>query len=425
MAFPRLAVMTVAVSLLWSTIAGAAGPVRPFKHGFWTGGAYSDDRTGAFTHCSAGVAYDSGINLFVLVTGEYRWWLGFINPKWSFTPNAKEPIRLLLDNGAAFNRLATIPSGQLLLVPLPDSSRLIDAFRRGSELALEAEGKSFVFKLNDTPAVMDRLTNCVQTSLALKEKTSPLASASSPASRSTAASSSPSAAAPASESKGGPAEAGRSAAPALSGPVSIPPGPAPANASEPPAASKTASSVTEPQAAGSANHSPGAVATAPPSTSGEKTTAALSPPEKSVAAAESPSNLSPEDAVSASGKAGASQRLARQAGRATQTSPAASQALPASQRFRKSPLPIPRTSTPSRSGPPSAASSETSAPAAAVTKEADATAPYGSGPLGSPAARFHRPIARCSRADGITTAPGRAVGRDQRRRGGALGDGFS
>ena len=209
MAFPRLAVMTVAVSLLWSTIAGAAGPVRPFKHGFWTGGAYTDDRTGAFTHCSAGVAYDSGINLFVLVTGEYRWWLGFINPKWSFTPNEKEPIRLLLDNGAAFNRLATIPSGQLLLVPLPDSSRLIDAFRRGSELALEAEGKSFVFKLNDTPAVMDRLTSCVQTSLALKEKTSPLASASSPASRSAAASSSPSAAAPASESKGGPAQ-GRS-----------------------------------------------------------------------------------------------------------------------------------------------------------------------------------------------------------------------
>ena len=382
MAFPRLAVMTVAVSLLWSTIAGAAGPVRPFKHGFWTGGAYSDDRTGAFTHCSAGVAYDSGINLFVLVTGEYRWWLGFINPKWSFTPNEKEPIRLLLDNGAAFNRLATIPSGQLLLVPLPDSSRLIDAFRRGSELALEAEGKSFVFKLNDTPAVMDRLTSCVQTSLALKEKTSPLASASSPASRSAAASSSPSAAAPASESKGGPAEGGRSAAPALSGPVSIPPGPATANASEPPAASKTASSVTEPQAAGSANHPPDAVATAPPSTSGEKTTAAPSSPEKSVAAAESPSNLSPEDAVSASGKGGASQGLAPQAGGATEISPAAPQAMP------KESATFPADAAPSRSGPSSAASGETSAPAAASTKEADATAHTGQAPSAPPPLAF-------------------------------------
>ena len=382
MAFPRLAVMAVAVSLLWSTIAGAAGPTRPFKHGFWTGGAYTDDRNGAFTHCSAGVAYDSGINLFVLVTGEYRWWLGFINPKWSFTPNAKEPIRLVLDNGAAFNRLATIPSGQLLLVPLPDSSRLIDAFRRGSELALEAEGKSFVFKLNDTPAVMDRLTSCVQTSLALKEKTSPLPSASSAASRSAAASSSPSAAAPASESKGGAAEGGRSAAPALSGPVSIPPEPATANASKPPAASKTASSVTEPQAAGSANHPPDAVATAPPSMSGEKTTAAPSSPEKSVAAAESPSNLSPEDAVSASGKGGASQGLAPQAGGAAQTSPAPSQAMP------KESAISPADAAPSRSGPSSAASSETSAPAAASTKEADATAHTGQTPWAPPPLAF-------------------------------------
>ena len=325
----------------------------------------------------------------------------------------------------SFNRLATIPSGQLLLVPLPDSSRLIDAFRRGSELALEAEGKSFVFKLNDTPAVMDRLTSCVQTSLALKEKTSPLASASSPASRSTAASSSTSATAPASESKGGPAEAGRSAAPALSGPVSTPPGPATANASEPPAASKTASSVTEPQAAGSPNHPPDSVAAAPPSTSGEKTTAALSSPEKSVAAAESPSNLSPEDAVSASGKGGASQSLAPQASGATEISPAASQAMPASQTMQKELAISPADATPSRSGPSSAGFERNFSTGGSGDKRSRCDSPYGSGPLGSPTARFHRPIARCSGADGIATAPGGAVGRDQRRRGGALGDGFS
>ena len=161
--------------------------------------------------------------------------------------------------------------------------------------------------------------------------------------------------------------------------------------------------MTEPQAAGSANHPPDAVATAPPSTSGEKTTAAPSSPEKSVAAAESPSNLSPEDAVSASGKGGASQGLAPQAGGATEISPAAPsyagvQAMP------KESATFPADATPSRSGPSSAASSETSAPAAAVDKRSRRDSPYGSGPLGSPTARFHRPIARCSGADGIATA---------------------
>ncbi|HUC69563.1 MAG TPA: hypothetical protein VMS01_00050, partial [Stellaceae bacterium] len=173
MSFTRLAAMAVAVSALWCAAASAGGPLRPFKHGFWSGGAYTDERTGAFTHCSAGVAYDSGINLFVLVTGGYRWWLGFINPTWSLTPNAKISIKLQLDDGAPFDGPASIPSGQLLLVSLPDSSKLLAAFRRGSKLALDAEGQSFSFKLNGTPAVMDQLANCVRTSVALATQLAP------------------------------------------------------------------------------------------------------------------------------------------------------------------------------------------------------------------------------------------------------------
>jgi hypothetical protein len=167
MVFARIAAAAIAALFLWCATAGAGGPLRPFKHGYWAGGAYTDDRTGAFTHCSAGVAYDSGINLFVLVTGGYRWWLGLINPQWSLTPNAKIPIKLQLDAGAPFSGLASIPSGQLLLVSLPDSSKLLGAFRRSSRLSLDAEGQSFSFKLGGTPAVMDQLADCVRTSVAL------------------------------------------------------------------------------------------------------------------------------------------------------------------------------------------------------------------------------------------------------------------
>jgi hypothetical protein len=173
MSLARTTAVAVAVSVWWCATAGAGGPLRPFKHGFWSGGAYTDDRTGAFTHCSAGVAYDSGINLFVLVTGGYRWWLGFINPKWELMPNARISIKLQLDDGAPFNGLASIPSGQLLLVSLPDNSKLLAAFRHSSKLALDAEGQSFSFKLNATPAVMDQLANCVRTSVALEAQAPP------------------------------------------------------------------------------------------------------------------------------------------------------------------------------------------------------------------------------------------------------------
>jgi len=119
MSFARIAAMVAAGLVLWGGLASAAGPIRAFQAGLWSGGAYTDDRTGDFTHCSAGVAYDSGINMFVLVTGEYRWWLGFINPQWDFSRNAKMPVELRFDDGPWLSLVSTVPSRIIVLVPLP------------------------------------------------------------------------------------------------------------------------------------------------------------------------------------------------------------------------------------------------------------------------------------------------------------------
>lgn len=168
MSFARIAAIVAVASVLWSSSASAAGPIRGFQAGLWTGGAYTDDRTGDFTHCSAGVAYDSGINMFVLVTGDHRWWLGFINPRWSFAPNEKMPVELRFDGGSRLAMTATVPSRLIVLVPLPSDPRLIDRLGRSAELVLVAEGRSFFFQLSGTPAVTAELKTCVQKSLALQ-----------------------------------------------------------------------------------------------------------------------------------------------------------------------------------------------------------------------------------------------------------------
>jgi hypothetical protein len=182
MPLARIATITITASVLWCATAGAGGPLRPFKHGLWTGGAYTDDRTGAFTHCSAGVAYDGGINLFVLATGGHRWWLGFTNPKWHLSPNASGSLKLEFDDSPPVSGLVSIPSGQLLLVSLPDDPNLLAAFHRSSRLALNVEGQSFSFKLRGTLAVMEQLADCVRSSVALEAQapTPPASTASAP-----------------------------------------------------------------------------------------------------------------------------------------------------------------------------------------------------------------------------------------------------
>lgn len=168
MSLARIVAIVAVASVLWGSSANAAGPIRGFQAGLWTGGAYTDDRTGDFTHCSAGVAYDSGINMFILVTGDHRWWLGFINPQWSFTPNHKMPVELRFDGGPRLALTATVPSRLIVLVPLPSDPRLIDGLGRSAELVLVAEGRSFFFQLSGTPAVTAELKTCVQKSLALQ-----------------------------------------------------------------------------------------------------------------------------------------------------------------------------------------------------------------------------------------------------------------
>ena len=166
MSFARIAAMVAAGLVLWGGLASAAGPIRAFQAGLWSGGAYTDDRTGDFTHCSAGVAYDSGINMFVLVTAEYRWWLGFINPQWDFSRNAKMPVELRFDDGPWLSLVSTVPSRMIVLAPLPPDPRLIDRLSHSSQLDLSAKGRSFLFKISGAPAITAELRSCVRKSLA-------------------------------------------------------------------------------------------------------------------------------------------------------------------------------------------------------------------------------------------------------------------
>jgi hypothetical protein len=154
--------------MLSSEAATAAGPYRTFQSGLWSGGAYIDDRTGAFSHCSAGVAYDSGLNMFIVSTQAHGWWLGFTNPQWSLTANASLPVKLRFDQEAPWDAFATIPNGQLLLVPMPDDPHLIDTFRHSSRLTVIAQQPSFSLSLGGTSNVISQLTKCVRNAVALE-----------------------------------------------------------------------------------------------------------------------------------------------------------------------------------------------------------------------------------------------------------------
>jgi hypothetical protein len=148
--------------------ANAAGPLRPFQFGHWSGGAYTNDQTAAFSHCAAAVPYVSGILMFAAVNRSFGWSLGFSHSQWALTPKTQIPIELHFDGGPAFNVFGVVLTPIMVEVPMPDNSKLINTFRSSLQMVAQAQGQFFLFNLNGTSRIMVELVNCVRTALALE-----------------------------------------------------------------------------------------------------------------------------------------------------------------------------------------------------------------------------------------------------------------
>jgi len=154
--------------LVISGTTNAAGPVRPFQFGNWSGGAYTNDQTGVFTHCGAYVPYVNGIAMFAVVNRLFGWSLAFSHPQWALTPNTQIPIEMHFDGGPAFNVVGLVLNPTLVQVPMPDNSKLINTFRSSLQMVARAQGQFFLFDLKGTSRILVELVNCVRTALALE-----------------------------------------------------------------------------------------------------------------------------------------------------------------------------------------------------------------------------------------------------------------
>jgi hypothetical protein len=163
----KMAVL-LSVLIVASGAAHAAGPFRPFQFGLWTGGAWTNDQTGAFSHCAASVPYASGITMFASINRFFGWSLGFGHPQWALTPKTQIPIELHFDGGPAFNVYGTVLQPNLVEIPMPDNSKLINTFRSSLQMNTRAQGQFFLFNLNGTSNIMVQLASCVRTALALE-----------------------------------------------------------------------------------------------------------------------------------------------------------------------------------------------------------------------------------------------------------------
>jgi S1-C subfamily serine protease len=159
------------VLALGTSSAFAAGPFGSIRVGNWSGGAYTDDKSGAFSHCAAGTVYNSGINVIIGQNLQSAWLLGFAHPQFRLTPGETFPIDVIFDGQAQFKLFGTAVTESLVTSILP-SSNVLEQLKKAHLMVAVAKGTTLQFTLNSTGQLLPVIANCLT-----KMKTGGLANA--------------------------------------------------------------------------------------------------------------------------------------------------------------------------------------------------------------------------------------------------------
>jgi S1-C subfamily serine protease len=152
----------VVASLLQLSLVGAANAAGPFgtvNVGNWIGGAFSNDETGAFSHCAATAPYANGVILVVAQNAAGSWLLSFASPSYRFNKGENAAIDVIFDGQEQARLFATANQPNMLTSVMP--ANVVRTFQKASLMVATAGRTVLNFDLTSTGPVIAALANCV------------------------------------------------------------------------------------------------------------------------------------------------------------------------------------------------------------------------------------------------------------------------
>ncbi|WP_292530438.1 hypothetical protein [Methylocystis sp.] len=157
----QLLTLALMLWLLSSASGFARGPYEEFRIGNWVGGLYTSDSNNGFSHCAAYTTYNSQIALFVSITVDSSWYLGFHKEDWAFVPNKQIDLVLSFDGGAPVRVRAFPLNSNTAKVEMPVNSALINAFMEAQMMNAYSGTNIYAFSLEGTKPLLQKLAECL------------------------------------------------------------------------------------------------------------------------------------------------------------------------------------------------------------------------------------------------------------------------
>jgi S1-C subfamily serine protease len=152
----------VAAALLQVCLVGSAhakGPFGSVTVGGWTGGAFSNDETGAFSHCAVTAPYANGVILVVSENAAGIWSLAFASPSYHFNKGENAAIDVTFDGQEQARLFATAFRPDMLTAVMP--LNVVRTFQKANLMVATAGHAVLNFDLRSTGPVIAALANCV------------------------------------------------------------------------------------------------------------------------------------------------------------------------------------------------------------------------------------------------------------------------
>ena len=154
----RKIILSCLIQVALVPVAIGAGPYGTIRVGAWMGGAYTDDNTGAFSHCAATSVYASGVSLVVGLNTANAWLLGFASPAFHYKTGDSLAIDVTFDGQSQARLFATANSPVMATAILP--ANVARTFQKASLMVASTDGAPFQFNLTSTAPLLAALASC-------------------------------------------------------------------------------------------------------------------------------------------------------------------------------------------------------------------------------------------------------------------------
>lgn len=141
-----------------------AEQVNSYKVGNWFVGIHNDDTSGRFTSCIGSVDYKSGITLYVGVSREFEWDLGFSAENWKLAQGETFRLRYRFDRSRWTEATAEAVADNLVMMPMPTDGPVARLFRRSRTMEVQDGYQSYHFDLHGSSRLLVSLVECVRAS---------------------------------------------------------------------------------------------------------------------------------------------------------------------------------------------------------------------------------------------------------------------